>query len=65
MEVIRTVKMQREFEIGDYVIHKSLGIIGKVIEFYVASDSVEHTMVRIALNGKYHAPTFEWAKIKE
>lgn len=59
--------MQREFEIGDYVIHKSLGIIGKAVDFYETSDleehTVEHTVVRIAANGKYHAPTCEWAKI--
>lgn len=56
--------MQREFEIGDYVIHKSLGIIGKAIGFYMTSEMVEHTMVEIALKGKYHAPTSEWAKIR-
>lgn len=54
----------RGFEIGDEVICKTSGVVGKVIKFYVPTACAEQTMVETAEGRKYHAPTCEWSKIR-
>lgn len=57
--------MYREFSIGDMVICKSSGVVGKVIQFYVPTACAEQTMVITRLGMKYHAPTSDWVKLEE
>lgn len=55
--------MDRKFNIGDWVICKSSGVIGRVIRFYLPTACAEQTMVDTTDGRKYHAPTSEWVRI--
>lgn len=57
--------MDRKFNIGDWVICKSSGVIGKVIRFYLPTACAEQTMVDTTDGRKYHAPTSEWVRISD
>ena len=57
--------MNRKFNIGDMVICKSSGVVGKTIKFYFPTASAEQTMVITNDGRNYHAPTSEWVRISE
>ena len=53
--------MEREFKIGDTVIHTYSGVIGKVIKFYIPTTCAEQTMIKCTNGRKFHAPTSEFS----
>ena len=54
--------MERTINIGDMVIHKSHGAIGKVVEFNTFN-SVEYAFVKTQRGVIFHEPVYEWKKI--
>lgn len=54
--------MNRNFDIGDRVICKESGVIGKVLKFYTPTSCEEQTMIETDDNRQYHAPTRTWKK---
>lgn len=52
----------RKFGIGDLVICRISGVVGKVIRFYVPTASEEQTMVLTRDGRQNHAPTRIWEK---
>ena len=57
--------MNRQFEIGDRVVCKESGVIGKILRFYVPTACDEQTLVLTDDGRQYHAPTNAWVKTNE
>ena len=57
--------MNRKFNIGDMVICKSSGVVGKTIKLYFPTASAEQTIFITNDGRNYHAPTSEWVRISE
>lgn len=56
--------MKRDFDIGDKIICRESGVVGKVIKFYTPTSCAEQTMVVTNGGRKYHAPTMLWNKLQ-
>lgn len=54
--------MRREFDIGDAVICKLSGVVGKIIKFYTPTSCAEQTLILTNDGREYHAPTSEFVK---
>lgn len=52
-------------KIGDEVICRESGVIGKIIKFYIPTSCAEQTMIQTLDGRKYHAPTSTFVRIKE
>ena len=53
----------KRFKIGDLVLCRKTGVVGRVVKIYVPTASEEQTMVWTLDGRKYHAPTRMWMKI--
>ena len=54
----------RGFEVGDKVICKTSGVVGRVEKFYYPTACVEQTMIRTPDGRLYHAQTSEFSKVR-
>lgn len=55
--------MEKEIKIGDFVIHKFHGAIGRVVMIDTSSDSVEYAFVKTGSGNTLHEPISEWARV--
>lgn len=55
--------MGKEIKIGDFVIHKFHGAIGRVVMIDTPSDSVEYAFVKTGSGNTLHEPISEWARV--
>lgn len=51
-----------DLKIGDYVICKSSGVIGHIINIYIPTACEKQVMVKTNDGRKYHAPYSDWSK---
>ena len=54
--------MERGFILGDTIICKESGVIGRAIKFYNPTACNEQTLVEVIDGRQYHAPTNTWVK---
>ena len=59
------IMSRRAFDIGDKVICVTSGVIGVAVRFYIPTACGEQTMVVTTDGRRYHAPSWEWRKVKD